>query len=483
MPQTQTQIAADLVAAISTSTNKATNFNPGSLIRSLADAFSAESALMETEIESQVSTAIVNAVFQLLPITPNGAVGATYLLTFTLSSSASSSVTLASGTAVAIPNNALQWNTSQSITIVPGASVNVTATCTTTGTGTNVPANTITQLINPVTNVTVTNASAQPVVAGRDAETQTELQAQVANQVNSLHKGDEFAIEAAAITSELVDASGNPTEQVVKALVSDSNTNGLAYCYVFNGVGPMSSGLLTQTQDIINGYTDTNGNKIVGAKAAGVTVTVKDAPETTINVIVSVLPKYGYSLDTVQTGDEQAIADYFANLDLGQGVSLTQLAYSILAVQGVADVEITSPSASQPATPYLSVPSAPTLTAITPGTSTSLVAGTYYVSATFVDEWGETTASTQSSVTITVGQAIQVSAITLPSGAASVNYYLSTAAGSTTVAYDANGTGVQIDLTALPAPGAANPPSTNTAALQGNAYVLGAVTVNEMAVL
>src|SRR5579875_3298461 len=107
--QTQTQISADFIAAISTSTSQATNLNPGSLIRSLSDAFSAESALMEAEIESQVATGIINAVYQLLPITQNGAVGSTYLLTFTLASSAPSNVTLASGTAVTIPNSSLQW--------------------------------------------------------------------------------------------------------------------------------------------------------------------------------------------------------------------------------------------------------------------------------------------------------------------------------------------------------------------------------------
>ena len=478
MTQTQTQISADFIAAISTSTSQATNLNPGSLIRSLSDAFSAESALMEAEIESQVATGIINAVYQLLPITQNGAVGSTYLLTFTLASSAPSNVTLASGTAVTIPNSSLQWQISQSITLSPGNSANVTATCTTTGLITNVPANTITQLVNPVANVTVTNATAQPVVQGRDAQTQTELQAQVANQSNSLHKGDQSAVEVAALTSQLVDSSGNPTEQVVKALQVDSSTGGLGYCYVFNGTGPMSSALLTQTQNIINGYIDTNGNKIVGAKAAGVTMTVKDAPETSVNVTVSVLPKYGYSLSTIQTGVEQAIQDYFYNLDLGQAVSLSQLYYAILSAQGVADVQITSPTQSQPSTPYLAVPSAPTISAVSG--STSLAAGTYYVSVTYTNEWGETTASSQSSVTLTAGQAIQVSAITLPSGASGINYYLSTSAGSTTVALDASGTGALVNLTALPATGAKNPPSSNTAQLQGNAYVLGTITINQM---
>lgn len=480
MAQTQTQIATDAIAAITTSTSEVTNFNPGSVVRSLVDGFSAEAAVLEQEIQDQVSTAILNSVYQLLNIQPSGAVGSTYLLTFSLSSSASSSQTLASGTTVTIPNSSLQWAISQSITISPGGNQQVTATCTSTGAITNVPANTITQLVNPVSNVTVTNASAQPVVLGRDAETQVELQAQLANAINQLHKGDSSACEVAALGSQITDASGNPTEQVVKALEVDSNTKGLAYVFVYNGVGAMSQALLTQTQNLMDGYTDTNGNKIVGAKAAGVTVTVLDAPETTVNVDVAILPKYGYDITTIKPNVQNAIDTFFTNQDLGQSLSLSQLYYAILSAQGVADADITSPASTLAAVPYVSVPSAPTLTAVSG--STSLAAGTYYVEVTFTNQWGETTGSAQSSVTLTAGQAIQVSAIALPTGAAGVNYYLSTSAGSTTVAYDASGTGAQNDLTALPASGAASPPSTNTAAIQGNAYVLGTTNIAQMTV-
>lgn len=481
MAQTQTQIATDIIAAISTSTSAATNFNVGSLIRSLADAYSSEAAMMEAQIESQVSTGIINAVYQLLPdMEPTGATGSTYLLTFSLSSSVANPYTAASGSQVTIPNSSLRWQIGQSITINPGDSVNVTATCTTTGTITNVPANTITQLVNPQTGVTVTNASAQPIVAGRDAETQTQLQAQVSNGVNSLHKGDESAIEAAALTSQLTDASGNPTEQVVKALEVDSLTGGLGYCFVFNGVGAMSSDLLTQTQNIVNGYVDTNGNKIVGAKAGGVFMTVIDAPETMVNVTVYVLPANGYSLATIQDGVEAAIQDFFDNLDLGQNLSLGLLYNAINAVQGVADLDITSPSSSLSAIPYVVVPSAPTATAVSG--STSLASGSYDVVVTFTNQWGETTASTATSVTLTEGQAIQVSAITLPTGATGVNYYLSVAEGSSTVALAASSAGVQTTLSGLPPGGAANPPDTNTAQIQGNAYVLGMVDIEQMTI-
>lgn len=108
---------------------------------------------------------------------------------------------------------------------------------------------------------------------------------------------------------------------------------------------------------------------------------------------------------------------------------------------------------------------APTLTAVTPGTATALAAGSYEVVYTYTTPNGETVASPISTVTISAGQEIQVSSITPPSGNGinGVKYYMSTAAGGTTLGFDASGTGAQINLTTLPASGAAAPPSTSNA--------------------
>lgn len=476
MAQTTTQIATDAISAITSSTSAATNFNVGSVSRSLIDAFSAEASVLEQQIEAQVTAAVLNALYQLLDLQPAGAVASVYVLTFSLSASASKSVPVAAGTAAAVPNSTLQWKTGQSITVAPGASVNTTATCTTAGSVGNVPANAITQLVVPVANLTVTNESAQPAVSGRDTETQVQLQAQLSQKVNKLQRATSSAVEAGALTSQLTDASGNPTEQVVKAKEVDSNTKGLAYCYVYNGTGAMSTALLTQTQNVINGYTDTNGVIHIGYKAAGITCTVVDAPETTVNVSVAVLPAFAYTLAAVTGGVQTAIQAFFDNLDLGSALSVTQLAFAILAVPGVADVQITSPSASLTAVPYVGNPTAaPTLTAVSG--STSFAAGTYTVGYTWTNAWGETEVSPTATVTLSAGQAIQVSAVTLLLGATGVNYYLS-AAGSTTIYLDASGTGVQIDLTTAPT-GTTQPPTANTAAIQGNAYVLGTLSITQ----
>ena len=466
MAQTATQIATDSVAAILSSTSEVTNFNTGTLIRSLIDADAAISAVQEQQIEDQVASAVNNVLLQALGQTPVDATGSVYLLQLSLSSVATTSYTFAAGTAATIPNSSLQWLTSESVTVAPNSAQNVTATCTATGIITNVPANTITQLVNPVPNASVTNLSAQPIVAGQDAGTSVQLQAQIANAISELQAGIDESIESTAIKASVTDSSGNPIEVVAKAKFYNAPVLATGYCYIYNGVGTASSTLLTNTQELIDGYVDTNGNVIEGVTPAGGAIYVTDAPQTPVSVSVAVLPAYGYTLTAIQTGVQYAIQQFFTQAST---VSLQQLAYAILAVSGVADVQISLPSNNLPAIPLVVAPvAAPTLTAVA-GT-TNFTAATYTVGYTLTNPWGETTVSPTATVALTAGQAIQVGAITLNVGATGVNYYVSDA-GGTAIYLDGSSTGVQTTISALPT-STTVPPLTNTASVNGNVYVL-----------
>jgi hypothetical protein len=347
---------------------------------------------------------------------------------------------------------------------------------------TNVPANTITALVNPVSGISVTNQSSQAIVAGANAETETQTQARLANTVNSIHRGDAQAIEVGLLNpsnTALTDSSGNITEEITKALALDFSA-GNAYIYIYDGTtASASSALISLAQKVVNGYTDVNGVVHIGYKSAGVIATVYAAILNPVNVSVAVLPSSGYTLSMVTSAVTSAINSFFSALDINDGVSLTLLLSAIVKVPGVSDAQLSTPTTALTGTPNIVDPTAaPTLTA--ESGSTSLAAGTYYVSYAYVGQWGTTAASPTQNVTITAGQSIQVSALTLPTGATSIYYYLSQAAGSTTVLYDAQGTGSVITLTALPASGAAAAPTANTAVINGNLYTAGTITVTQL---
>ncbi len=479
MAQTQTQIATDAIAYITANTSQITNWNVGSVGRSFVDAFAAEASALDQQSQDRTKNAIVNVGYQLLGLSLPQATGSTYTLDFTLSSSASASVTVPAGTLVTIPNSNLQWETGQTINVAPGTTVTTTATCTTTGSATNVPIATITQLIVPIVGLTVTNPSAQPTVMGRDQPSQTAVQAIISQQINQLHVGNQNAVETGVLSASLTDASGNVTEQVIAVREVDITPseqfpiNG--FVYIYNGVGAASTALIDLAQNIVNGYVYTSGVVHEGCKAAGVILQVVDAYQTPVDLSLAILPKYGYTLASVETNVAYAVNDYFASLDINSGFSVTQLAYQILAASGVADAQVLSPTASLPATPYVTTPSAPTLSAVSGGSSLS--AGSYLVAVTFTTPFGETEASPTASITISTGQAIDAST-SLAFGATGVNYYLSEPNGTTLYLVASTSSATQL-ITNDPVTTAAQPPTSSTATIQGNMYVLGNLSISQ----
>lgn len=112
-----------------------------------------------------------------------------------------------------------------------------------------------------------------------------------------------------------------------------------------------------------------------------------------------------------------------------------------------------APSKASPSTntssPAITNPSsAPTLSAVSG--PTNLAAGVYKVAYTFTNNGGETLLSPTATITITAGQAIRVSSISLTGNATGINYYLTPLAGREEL-YKAgsNSGGATIDLNAV----------------------------------
>lgn len=108
----------------------------------------------------------------------------------------------------------------------------------------------------------------------------------------------------------------------------------------------------------------------------------------------------------------------------------------------------------------------PTAATATVANASALGAGVYTVGYTFTTAAGETTISPTATVTLTVGQQINVASIALPSGATSIKFYISIAAGNATVGFSG------VSLTAAAATTIANlgaaslaAPASNTAGI------------------
>jgi hypothetical protein len=100
----------------------------------------------------------------------------------------------------------------------------------------------------------------------------------------------------------------------------------------------------------------------------------------------------------------------------------------------------------------------------TEGAAGTLAAGVYNVAYAWKNAQGHTLISPIAAVTIAGSKQIAVAAVTpLPAGVTSVDWFISIAVGSPVLAFVANNNGAAFSINALPAAGAAAPPSSNTA--------------------
>jgi hypothetical protein len=114
----------------------------------------------------------------------------------------------------------------------------------------------------------------------------------------------------------------------------------------------------------------------------------------------------------------------------------------------------------------VAAPAAPVPAAL--GSGGTFAAGAYTVVATYRNGVGETTASPTAGVTLIANGAIALPAVTLPSGATGVAYYVSETAGSPDVRFVVANAGAAVTVANPPAAGAANPPAANTATAATN---------------
>lgn len=460
-----------------------TDYNIGSVMRLLGSGQSNTLEALYAQVAQNLQEAIPGVFYQMLQFPPLPAVAAYTQETFV--NATTTSVTLNAGALLTIPNSTLQYSL-QTTVVIPAAANGVSGSaqaiivCTTPGSVGNAPANSITQLVSPITGITVTNT--QALITGAQAETADQRAARFQNHLAKLHKGDYQALEAGALTSTLLDPSGYITERVAKAqaidgtyianptsapvlsavtpgtattlqagtymvgytqasasgettlsptatvtitagqaiqvsaitllqyatginyylsqvagssvLLYDANgtgaqmelsalplsgaasppslngayvpQGGYATVWGYNGVGPMSSTLLSQTQQIINGYVDAQGIAHTGYKAAGVYAPFNDATEVALTLAISVLPAPGYTLGMITGAVTIAVQGVFAQLDIGLPLYLASILYAVRQVPGVANAVITSPAADQAAVNGViyTMPSDPTYAAL-----------------------------------------------------------------------------------------------------------------------
>lgn len=346
-----------------------TDFLPGSVARSKMETIAVEMEAQDYSFYQALRKAIPVAIYQAFDFKLRSAQKASGLVTFT-GDTTSSSITIPAGTLVSTSTTSgvKSYATTADATIPMGdTTVQAPVLCTVPGLFGNTPSSTVTVLQAPIPNITaVTNAAA--IANGLDRETEDSRRIRFTQYITNLTRGTREAIAYGASTAAIYDAAGSVIENVqfvnvVEPAESDPmQPAGIIYCYIYNGSGSTSDALVTEAQQIIDGYTDADGARVPGYKAAGIICTVTKAAEQPINVTCTVTPiSQEADKTSIQAACLAAIADLIQNAGMGKDIIHSQIISRVMEVDGVYRTVISAPSADV-ATPPNTIPTVGTIT-------------------------------------------------------------------------------------------------------------------------
>lgn len=337
-------LKASLLNYIYYSDNELTDFNVGAVMRCMLEAVAQEEEEIYFRLWQGIQKAIQESILSAFNFVPVQGTYASGLITFGRDNPATTDTVVPAGTIVAAASGNT-YKTLADATIALGTySIDVTVIATTYGSSYNIfSPNTPVNITNPMYGVSWAK-TASAISGGTDTESQSSLFYRFTQYIDSLSRGTIAAIQYGASLAALTDVAGNVTERVIRVKAYDFPSNlGYVDCFIDNGTGTASGGLVTKAQQIIDGYTNSDGILIEGYKAAGVKVVVSSVSPVAIDMTLTLTADDFYG---VKPYVESAVSYYFSKLDIGQTVNYEKLiADTFYSNAGVRDITISSPQA------------------------------------------------------------------------------------------------------------------------------------------
>lgn len=334
---------------------KVTDFNVGSIVRSILEAVAAELDELYQQMFSGLKEAIPVSVynsfdFPALPALPSGG-----LIRVTITSSGSP-IAIPIGTVFTPSSGGVAYTSLQSVTIAPaGTTADVPVAANIAGLTGNIAAST-TFVLSPVPTNFVSATNLSPFINGADVESEDDRKVRFRDFVKNLARGTVSGVVYGLKQAFLTDANGNQIERVVFAsllepwITDGAQPIGLVNCYVHNGIGSTSSTLVTKARDVVFGSYATDGTPIPGYKGAGVKVVVAAATEVTVAVTAALTVLDGYVEATIALQAAAAISAYIQRRDNGEPVLKAEIVRIVMNIPGVYNFVPSAPASDVTAT-------------------------------------------------------------------------------------------------------------------------------------
>lgn len=347
-PLAYPEILARLVAHVRASNDQLTDFNVGSVTRSWLEATAIGLDELWMGATQAINEAIPQAVFSGFDF---GKLPATYALgevTFYLTALQTNDIIIPAGTRVRLLGGSAEYLTLAAATIPTGSYEVITlARAAQAGPDANAEVSGLSVIVNATANMAaaaVDSTNRQPILNGRNEETDAEQRARFVAYIASLARGTLGALEYGARLAT-IEVDGVIVEQVRQVAIVE--TPGRVELYVHNSVGSTSAALVARVQALIDGYRDDAQDLIVpGYRPAGMAVVCHAMSDVPLTVTATVTLAAGYALDAVRVQAQAALTSllrYFT----GTQLTVPALINTLYGVPGIANLTLLTPVVGQ----------------------------------------------------------------------------------------------------------------------------------------
>lgn len=321
----QSDILTNMVDRVSVETNKLTDFNVGSAIRALFDAFSIEAENLYMLTLENISEGIESGLMQSFDFIPRDATYAYGDITIEFNNTLTANAIIPAGSSFStgIAGSALRFSTRDSYIVQSGSNkATVTVYANTPGVVGNVESFQINTSESNVYNVTrVYNP--ESFLTGKDAETYEETKRRFQLFIESIGRATKNAIRYGALTVEEVH-SVYVYEQV-----------GLVTVYVADANGNLSDNLRLAVETALEDY-----------RPAGIELVVEPMTKLIMDVTVNVK----FSNNNIVTNESlsaltSVIKNFLNSLEASEDLVVTQLIKTVInADDNILDISVTEPN-------------------------------------------------------------------------------------------------------------------------------------------
>ena len=318
-------------------TKKITDFQPGSVVRTLMEAPAVEIEELYMQFFLGLRDAIPVATFLSFGFEKLPAKRAYGFVSVSSATPLANTVTVPAGTVFSTAAGD-EYTSTEAVTWSAGSSlVRIPVQASVTGLAGNVAAGVIASspLFPSSSGFVVSNAL---IANGADPESDAEREARFADFVAALSRGTVTACLYAARQPTVLDADGNIDQYVIK--VGYEEIPGRMTVWIYSNRGVASAGLLANGQTIMDGTrNEVTGVITPGFRPAGVRVDVLAMVERTVSMGFQVDMLPGFSLTAAV---EQSMSDIYGTairgIEAGQTLYLGTLVELLLAAPGVSAV-------------------------------------------------------------------------------------------------------------------------------------------------